>query len=230
MLYWIIGIIVVVLGGFFVFHNYVYNEKPITKVFAVSGLINPRTQLLGEGVNPGFGAEWRKNIFPDNFMADTRNDSLFFFIFTSTIAVFLFLFFSKIKIFGKTLIEYLSPIKKLILGAVLIVISQYTVNFYSPFWDNIFLRLSQLGWEIIIVASIYKLVKTYADFNFGNVLITGVLYSFIIHGLKVSIRYMIYGKTIFYALDRFLYGSLLVMAVTIASGVVFLYIWKKGEV
>ncbi|MBU4257560.1 hypothetical protein KKC04_04080, partial [Patescibacteria group bacterium] len=73
-----------------------------------------------------------------------------------------------------------------------------------------------------------KLIKTYRDFNILNVLILGVLYSIIIHGLKVSIRFFFYFKPVWYLLDRFLYGSLIVMIIVLITGPIFIYLKKKG--
>ncbi|TSC96104.1 MAG: Uncharacterized protein Athens071426_279 [Parcubacteria group bacterium Athens0714_26] len=193
--------------------------REIRQLFAVSGLINP-----------GFLGEWKQDILPPNFMKDLRNDNLFYSLLTLVVFVFLGLFFSKIKIMGKTLAEYLKPIRYYILISVLTVISQYVVNFSNAPQDNIFLRLTQIIWELMVVLSVYKLIQTYADFKFINVLFTGVLYSFIIHGLKVSIRYFFYSKTIYYVLDRFLYGGLLVMVVAAGAGIVFLYVLKQKSI
>ncbi|MDP1759925.1 MAG: hypothetical protein Q8L01_00415, partial [Candidatus Woesebacteria bacterium] len=78
-----------------------------------------------------------------------------------------------------------------------------------------------------IAASAYKLIKT-ANFGYGNLFFLGILYSLIIHGLKISIRYFFYGKTFLYLIDRFLYGSLLVMAIVFIGGSMLLFFRQKG--
>lgn len=130
------------------------------------------------------------------------------------------------KIFGKTLKEYLWPIKYYIIVSVLIVISQYTVGL--PLSDKypIILNITQWVWELMIALSVIKLVRKY-NFNIKNVFLLGVIYSIIIHGLKISIRYFFYDRTFWYLLGRFLYGSFLVMAVALPVGIAFIYFKKN---
>ena len=170
---------------------------------------------------------WSPDILPENLMADTRNDSLFFALFFATVLALAILGFSRAKIFGKPLGEYLKPIWYYVLGVVAVVFFQYLVVVpYGELYPSL-ARLSQLCWEVFVGLSVYQLVKK-SDFGFGNVFFLGVLYSFIIHGLKVSIRYFFYGSTIYYSLDRFLYGSLLVMVITLSLGAIFLYFKGRG--
>jgi len=89
------------------------------------------------------------------------------------------------------------------------------------------IRISQWIWEICIAVSAYKLIKT-ANFSYGNLFFLGVLYSLIIHGLKVTVRYFFYEKTFLYLADRFLYGSLLVMMIVFIGGSMFLFFQRKG--
>ncbi|MBW2984093.1 hypothetical protein KY361_03205 [Candidatus Woesearchaeota archaeon] len=142
------------------------------------------------------------------------------------ITLLLILFFLNTKLAGKTLKEYLWPIKYYVAGAILIAISQYVIglNYNIPY----FLNLTQALWALMIVFSLIKLIKTYGDFNILNVLILGILYSIVIHGLKVSIRFFFYFKPVWYLLDRFLYGSLLVMIIVLITGPIVIYLKKKG--
>ncbi len=164
-------------------------------------------------------------ILPTN-MQRAYNDLFFIIPFIMVIILLPLLFFLNTKITGKTLKEYLLPIKYYILGAILIAISQYVIglNYNIPY----FLNLTQALWALMIVFSLIKLIKTYRDFNILNVLILGVLYSIIIHGLKVSIRFFFYFKPVWYLLDRFLYGSLIVMIIVLITGPIFIYLKKKG--
>ena len=131
------------------------------------------------------------------------------------------------KIFGFSLREYFSPIKYYVLASVLIVISQYTIAL--PLNDNypFLVNLTQALWALMVALSVITLVKKY-DFGIKNILFVGVLYCFIIHGLKVSIRYFFYGRTdMAYILNRFFYGSFLVMVTAIVIGIVFLFAKKR---
>ncbi|NQU98423.1 hypothetical protein HQ533_03065 [Candidatus Woesearchaeota archaeon] len=156
-----------------------------------------------------------------------KYNDLFFLIPLITVVITLMLLFVfKTRIAGKTLKEYLWPIRYYVLGAILIAISQYVIGlkYNIPY----FLNLTQALWALMIVFSLIKLIKTYGDFNISNVLVLGVLYSIIIHGLKVAIRYFFYFKPVWYLLDRFLYGSLLVMIIALITGPIFIYLKKKG--
>ena len=169
--------------------------------------------------------EEQSRILPLNLQK--KYNDLFFLIPLITVVITLILLFVfKTRIAGKTLKEYLWPIKYYVLGAILIAISQYVIglNYNIPY----FLNLTQALWALMIVFSLIKLIKTYKDFNILNVLILGVLYSIIIHGLKVSIRYFFYFKPVWYLLDRFLYGGILVMIIVLIVGPIFIYLKKKG--
>ena len=128
----------------------------------------------------------------------------------------------KIKVFGMTLAEYLRPIWYFVLVAVATVFWQYLVGVNLE-GNSIQLRISLWVWEAMILVSAYKLSKI-PRFSYGNVLFLGILYSLFIHGLKVSIRYFFYAKTLWYVLDRFLYGSLLVMAIAVGLGSILILI------
>ena len=122
----------------------------------------------------------------------------------------------KIKVFGLTLAEYIKPIWYFILISIVTVFWQYLVGVNLD-GNSLQLRISQWIWELAVLASAYKLSKI-PKFSYQNMFFLGVLYSLFIHGLKVSIRYFFYAKTLWYVLDRFLYGSLLVMLIAAGLG------------
>ena len=133
------------------------------------------------------------------------------------------------KIFGKTLKEYIWPIKYYILISVLVVISQYYVALplsrYSPY----ILNLTQALWALMVALSVLKLTLYY-NFNMKNVLFLGVLYSIIIHGLKAFVfRVFLFPYSdptieqyILHLLNRFFYGSFLVMIIVLILGPIFI--------
>lgn len=166
------------------------------------------------------------NLLPQIPSLERRSDLLFFgllfvVIFTLTAVTIL-----KVKIFGKTLGKYLAPIWYFILISIAVVVWQYLFGLQIEN-NSIPLRISQLIWEICIAASVYKLIKK-SNFGYGNLFFLGILYSLIIHGLKITIRYLFYGKTFLYLIDRFLYGSLLVMAIAFVLGSTFLFLRNKS--
>ena len=166
------------------------------------------------------------DVLPQIPSLEKRSDPIFFIIFIAIIIFFSVLAIFRIKIFGKTLGEYIKPIWYLILISITAVAWQYL--FGLKINDNFMsIRISQWIWEICIAASAYKLIKT-ANFGYGNLFFLAVLYSLIIHGLKITIRYLFYEKTFLYLADRFLYGSLLVMAIAFVLGSAFVYLKKKG--
>lgn len=167
------------------------------------------------------------DILPSNFIPDTRNDSIAYGSFIAIIILFVMLWSFRIKIFGKTLIEYLKPIWYLIILCLLIVAWQYLVGEKSG--SRLLLQISQWLWELAVAVSAYVLIRKYEDFNFGNVIFLGILFSFIIHGSKVIIRYIFYDRSLLYILDRFLYGSLLVMIIVVGLGTAFLFTRKKEQ-
>ena len=131
------------------------------------------------------------------------------------------------KIFGRTLKEYLWPVKYYVLGSVLVVISQYAIALPLRAQYPFLLNVTQGLWAGVVALSITTLIRDHG-FGMKNVLFTGVLFCFIIHGLKISIRYVFYGKTVGYLIDRFLYGSLLVMCIPVIIGPVLIYFRNKG--
>lgn len=166
------------------------------------------------------------DLLPQIPSLEKRNDPLFFTLLLITILGFAILTVLKVKIFGKTLGEYVKPIWYLILISIAAVAWQYLFGLRID--DGLMsLKISQWVWEICIAVSTYKLIKT-ANFGYGHLFFLAVLYSLIIHGLKISVRYFFYGKTFLYLLDRFLYGSLLVMVIVFLGGSMFLFFKKKG--
>jgi len=141
------------------------------------------------------------------------------------------------KIFGKTLKEYILPIKYYILGAVLVVISQYYVA--VPLSDRFpfILNLTQALWALMVAFSVIKLTL-YHDFSFKNVVVLGIIYSFVIHGLKAFVfRVFLFPYSdptieqyILHLLNRFLYGSFLVMVIVIILGLIFIKLKDNPEV
>ncbi len=168
------------------------------------------------------------DLLPQIPSLEKRSDLIFFTILLIIIIFFSVLAVFKIKIFGKTLAEYVKPIWYLILISLAAVAWQYLFGLKID--DGLMsLKISQLVWEICIAASAYKLIKT-ANFGYGNLFFLAVLYSLIIHGLKVSVRYLFYAKTFMYLLDRFLYGSLLVVVIVFLGGSMFLFFRRRGIV
>ena len=141
------------------------------------------------------------------------------------------------KIFGKALKEYIAPIWYYILGAVLVVISQYYVALPLSNRFPFILNLTQALWALMVAFSVIKLTLYY-DFNFKNVLFLGVLYSFIIHGLKAFVfRVFLFPYSdptikqyILHLLNRFFYGSFLVMIIVIILGLIFIKLKNNQEV
>lgn len=166
------------------------------------------------------------NILPQIPYLEKRSDPLFFTLLLIIILIFAGLAVFKVKVFGKTLGEYIRPIWYLILISIAAVAWQYL--FGLKINDNFMsIRISQWVWEICIAASAYKLIKT-ANFGYSNLFFLGILYSLIIHGLKITIRYLFYEKTFLYLTDRFLYGSLLVMVIVFIGGSMFLFFRRRG--
>ncbi len=143
------------------------------------------------------------------------------------------------KLFGKTLKEYIWPIKYYIIGAVLVVISQYyvAVPLSEKYGLPFILNITQALWALMVAFSVIKLTVFY-NFNFKNVLFLGILYSFIIHGLKAFVfRVFLFpysdltiGQYILHLLNRFLYGSFLVMVIVIILGLLFIKLKNNPEV
>lgn len=166
------------------------------------------------------------DLLPQIPFLERRSDPLFFIILLVIIVFFVVLAIFKIKIFGRTLSEYIKPIWYLILISVVAVAWQYLIGLKID--DNFLsIRISQWVWELCIAISAYKLIKG-SNFGYGNLFFLGILYSLIIHGLKITIRYIFYEKTFLYLIDRFLYGSLLVMVIVFIGGSLFVLFRRRG--
>ncbi|HBC73095.1 MAG: hypothetical protein UX91_C0007G0010 [Candidatus Amesbacteria bacterium GW2011_GWB1_47_19] len=164
-------------------------------------------------------------ILPPHPPLDIRNDLIFIPVFLTVVLSLSLVTIFRVKIFGLTLAEYLRPVWYFVLVAIAVVFWQYLVGVKTE-GTSLQLRISQWVWEAMVLASAYKLSKN-PKFSYNNMLILGILFSFIIHGLKVSIRYFFYAKTLWYVLDRFLYGSLLVMLIAVGLGSVFILLRDK---
>lgn len=95
----------------------------------------------------------QSRILPRSLQREYNN--LFFIIpFFIVIIILPALFFLNTKFAGKTLKEYLWPIKYYVLGAILIAISQYVIglNYNIPY----FLNLTQALWALMIVFSLMR--------------------------------------------------------------------------
>lgn len=177
------------------------------------------------GTSPTGG--YKLDLLPPNQAWEIRNDLLFSIIFGGIVLLFSSLAILKTKIFGKTLGEYIKPIWYFVLISILTVLWQYLFGLKMD--DNLMaIRISQWVWELMVLASAYKLSRI-PGFTYGNMFFLGILYSLIIHGLKVTIRYFFYAKTLWYIADRFLYGSLLVMAIAFVLGSVFVYLGRRSK-
>lgn len=167
------------------------------------------------------------DVLPPNPALEIRNDFVFVPIFLMVILAFAFALFVRLKIFGKTLTEYIKPIWPLAVISLLVVGWQYLFGLQID--DNFTaLRISQLIWEIAVGLSVYKLSRD-VSFSYRHMVVVGVFYSLLIHGTKVSVRYFFYNKTLWYVLDRFLYGSLLVMLIAAVLGSVFVYLRNSKQ-
>ena len=166
------------------------------------------------------------DLLPQIPVLEKRSDTLFFTLLLIVFLGFALLAMLKIKIFGKTLAEYIIPIWYLVLISIAAVAWQYLFGLKID--DNFMsIRISQWVWEICIAISAYKLIKG-SNFGYRNLFFLGILYSLIIHGLKITVRYLYYGKTFLYLIDRFLYGSLLVMTIVFIGGSMFIFFRRRG--
>ncbi len=166
------------------------------------------------------------DLLPRILSLEKRSDPLFFALLLIIILGFAALAVFKVKVFGKTLAEYIRPIWYLIFISLAAVAWQYLFGLKID--DGLMsLKISQWVWEICIAVSAYKLIKG-SNFGYGNLFFLAILYSLIIHGLKVTVRYLFYEKTFLYLADRFLYGSLLVVMIVFLGGSMFLFFRRRG--
>lgn len=142
------------------------------------------------------------------------------------------------KIFGKTLKEYVQPIWYYVLGSVLVVVSQYyvAVPLNEKYGMPFILNITQALWALMVAFSVIKLAVNY-NFNLKQVLFLGVLYCIIIHGLKAFVfRVFLFpysgtpAEIFEKIIGKFLYGSLLVMVIVIPLGLIFIKIKNNPEV
>jgi len=185
-----------------------------------SNRINPETNL---------DTGWQRDLLPENFMPDERNDPLFISFFIIVLMSVIGLAFLKIKIFDKTLAEYVKPIWGYLSGAFIVALSQYLVLEMNLIMSqfSLFLRISQGLWALLVGLGIAKLV-TKENFNMKQILFAGLLFNIAIMMTKVSIRYFFYGRSIFYVVDRLLYGTILVMFITLFVGGLLLFLKRNN--
>ncbi|GEM_PF-1277072 len=171
---------------------------------------------------------------PDN--TNYEQNMLLILPFLLMVACLIILSLLKTKIFGKTLKEYTVPIWYYIIGVVLVVFSQYYIALPLSNKFPFILNLTQALWALMVAFSVIKLTVFY-NFNFKNVLFLGVLYSFIIHGLKAFVFRVFlfpYSGTSTQVLEKiiskFLYGSFLVMIIVIILGLIFIKLKNNPEV
>lgn len=137
------------------------------------------------------------------------------------------------KIFGKTLLEYIWPIKWYIIASIIIVIFQYEGMLAYIGYNETVARITQWLWEIFVVLAVFKLIWKY-NFNFKQIFFVGILFSVIIHGLKAFIFRVFFfpyspESWPWLHLYKFLYGTAIVMAVTFATYILTYYYKKKQE-
>lgn len=144
----------------------------------------------------------------------------------------------KMKIFGKSLKEYVWPIWYYIVGAILVVVLQYyvVVPLNEKYGVPFILNITQALWALMVTLSVIKLTVNY-NFNFKQILFLGVLYSIIIHGLKAFVfRVFLFpysgtpAEMLNKIIGKFLYGSFLVMVIVIILGIIFIKIKNNPEV
>lgn len=138
------------------------------------------------------------------------------------------------KIFGKASKDYVLPIKYYILCSVLVVISQYYVALPLSGQYPFLLNVTQALWALIVALAVMKLVKEH-NFGMKNIVVVGILFSIIIHGMKAFFfRVFLFPYSIpaeqvpAQLIGKFLYGSFLVMVTAIIIGAVFIYAKKKN--
>ncbi len=187
----------------------------------------PGSNTINQGTN--VDRDWQRDLLPENFMPDERNDPLFISFFIIVLMSVIGLAFLKIKIFDKTLAEYVKPIWGYLLGAFIVASSQYLVLEMNLIMSqfSLLLRLSQGLWALLVGLGIAKLV-TKENFNLKQILFAGLLFNIAIMMTKVSIRYFFYGRSIFYVVDRLLYGTILVMFVTLFVGGLLLFLKRNN--
>lgn len=142
------------------------------------------------------------------------------------------------KIFGKTLKEYVWPARYFILISVLVVISQYYIGVPLSGQYPFFLNLTQALWALMVTLAVFRAVRK-QNFGLKNVLVLGVIFSVIIHGLKAfffRVFLFPYNEIMTKPLlqyilgtpmEKFIYGSFLVMSIAIIIGIVAILTKKE---
>ena len=137
------------------------------------------------------------------------------------------------KIFGKTLRDYLWPVKWYIIASIIVVVFQYEGMIAQMGYDPLVARITQWLWEIFVAAAAFTLAWKHG-FGPKQIFFTGILFSAIIHGLKAFVFRVFFFPYPSEAwpwlhIEKFLYGSAIVMAVTLAAGLVTYY-YKRGKI
>jgi len=193
------------------------------------GCIRPSKPSVFTLTRPPMG-EGHLDILGPNPALEVRNDFIFFSLSLGVILSLVLIATLKIKIFGLTALDYLKPIWYFVLIAVIVVFWQYNfVPLPIPIGEDsglLAVRISQWIWELAVILSAYNLSKV-PNINYGNMFFLGVLYTIIIHGLKASIRYLLYSANLWYLLDQFVLGAGIVMVFAFVLGSAFVYVQKK---
>lgn len=152
-------------------------------------------------------------------------------LYSAIFASLLFLLRNK-TVAGRTLKEYIKPIRVFFVGAMVAV----SIGYMSFFELETRLVVHQALWAAMVAVSAVILVY-YRKFNLKNMVVLGVIYSLWIHGAKCSLRYLIYGVTepsyraADYIIRQFTYGSVIVFfEIFVAALAVYLDAeYKKKE-
>ena len=136
------------------------------------------------------------------------------------------------QIFGKPLREYIWPVKWYFIASIIVVIFQYEGMIAQTAYDPLMARITQWLWEVFVAAAVFTLAWKH---NFGpkQILFTGILFSLIIHGLKAFVfRVFLFPyppeSWPWLHIEKFLYGSAIVMALTLAIGLAAYY-YRQGK-
>ena len=143
-------------------------------------------------------------------------------------------------VFGRNLMSEKAQQKNRVRDEIQELISQGYLPLHvlvEKYGYSFVLNLTQALWALMVALSVVKLTVLY-NFNFKNILFLGVLYSIIIHGLKAFVFRVFlfpysdptFGQYILHLLNRFFYGSSLVMTIVIILGVLFIKLKNNPEV
>ncbi|MEM7815550.1 MAG: hypothetical protein QXN71_00335 [Candidatus Aenigmatarchaeota archaeon] len=100
-------------------------------------------------------------------------------------------------------------------------------------YNEIVARITQWLWEIFVFAAVFTLAWKH-NFGWKQLLFAGVLFSVIIHGLKAFVFRVFFFPYPQEAwpwahIQRFLYGSSIAMAVTLATGLMAYYLKTRSS-